>query len=139
MGAWHRGLAEKWDRRKTGTDRELGQTMDWDRWKNGKDDWQGKGTDRRPAQDTRIQGSLFASDINMYIGICLSDVAFTRKRYITNTSLVIKKSDLNYEHEVNEHRHLHTHLHLHIPDIPTNIHSSVQTHQTYNPCTPTGK
>ena len=28
---------------------------------------------------TRIQGSLFASDIEMCIGICLGDVTFTRK------------------------------------------------------------
>ena len=51
-------------------------------------------------RDVRIQGSLFASDIKMYIGICLGDVTFTRKQYITNTSLVIHNSDLNYEHVV---------------------------------------
>ena len=35
--------------------------------------------------------------INMYVGICLGDVSFTRKQYITNTRLVINNSDLNYE------------------------------------------
>ena len=38
--------------------------------------------------------------IKMYVGICLGDVSFTRKQYITNTSLVINNSDLNYEHGV---------------------------------------
>ena len=51
-------------------------------------------------KNTRIQGNLFASDNNMYIGICLADVIFTRKKYITNTSLVIDNSDLNYGHVV---------------------------------------
>ena len=31
---------------------------------------------------TKIQGSLFASDMKMYIGICLGDVTFTRKQYV---------------------------------------------------------
>ena len=45
--------------------------------------------DRRgDMRDTRIQGNLFASDIEMYIGICLYDVPFTRKQYITDTILV---------------------------------------------------
>ena len=51
----------------------------------------------------RIQGyrgSLFASDIKMFVGICLGDISFTRKQYITNTSLVMNNSDLNYEHVV---------------------------------------
>ena len=30
----------------------------------------------------------------------LGDVPFTHKQYITNTSLVINKSDLNYEHVI---------------------------------------
>ena len=47
-----------------------------------------------------IRGGLFASDIKMYIETCLGDVSFTRKQYITNTSLVINNSDLNYEHVV---------------------------------------
>ena len=33
---------------------------------------------------TRIQGSLFPGDIKMRIGICLGDVTFTCKQYITN-------------------------------------------------------
>ena len=50
--------------------------------------------------DAKIQGSLFASDIEMYIVNCLGDVTFTCKQYITNTSLVINKSNLNYERVV---------------------------------------
>ena len=49
-------------------------------------------------QDTRIQGGLIARSIKMYIGICLCDISFTRKQYITNTSLVMNNTDLNYEH-----------------------------------------
>ena len=48
----------------------------------------------------RIQGSLFANDTRMYIGICLGGVSFTRKQHITNTSLVINDNDLDYEHVV---------------------------------------
>ena len=53
-------------------------------------------------QCKRIQGSLFASDINiyLYIGICLGDVPFTCKQYMANTSLVINNSNRNYEHVV---------------------------------------
>ena len=51
-------------------------------------------------KNTRILGNLFASGIKMYIGICLGDVIFTRKQYITNTSLVIDNSDLKYRHVV---------------------------------------
>ena len=47
-----------------------------------------------------MQGSLFAGDIKMYIGICLDDVPFSSKQYITNTNLVLNNSDLNYEHVV---------------------------------------
>ena len=47
-----------------------------------------------------MQGSLFASNINMYIGLCLGDVTFTHKQCLTNTSLVINNNDLNYEHVV---------------------------------------
>ena len=36
----------------------------------------------------------------MYIGICLGDVPFTRKQNITNASLVINNSNLNYEYVV---------------------------------------
>ena len=35
-------------------------------------------------EHSRIQGSLYASDIEMCIGICLGDVTFTRKQYIAN-------------------------------------------------------
>ena len=48
--------------------------------------------------DTRIQGSLFAGYIKMYIGIFLGNVPFTRKEYITSTSLMLNNSNLNYEH-----------------------------------------
>ena len=41
------------------------------------------------AQRTMIQASLFASDLEMYVGICLGDVSVTRKQYITNESRVI--------------------------------------------------
>ena len=51
-------------------------------------------------EDIRILGSLFASDIKIYIGICLGDVPFTLKQYITNTSLAINTSNMNYEHVV---------------------------------------
>ena len=51
-------------------------------------------------KDTRIQESLCASDIKMYIVFHLGDVTFTRKQYRTNTSLLINNSDLNYEHVV---------------------------------------
>ena len=47
---------------------------------------------------TRIQGSLLASDIKMYIVNCLGDVPFTCKQHITNTSLVINNSNLTFEH-----------------------------------------
>ena len=51
-------------------------------------------------QCKRIQGSLFASDINiyLYIGICLGDVPFKHKQYITDTCLVINNSNHNYKH-----------------------------------------
>ena len=49
-------------------------------------------------KDIRILGSLFASDIKIYIGICLGDVPFTRKQYKTNTNLVINNSNINYKH-----------------------------------------
>ena len=39
-----------------------------------------------PAGYTRIQGSLFSSDVKMCIGICLVDVTFTHKQRITNTA-----------------------------------------------------
>ena len=45
-----------------------------------------------------MQGNLFASDIKMYSGIRLADVPFMRKQYVTNTSLVINNSNINYEH-----------------------------------------
>ena len=45
-----------------------------------------------------MQGSLFASDIEMYLGICLREVTSIRKRYITKTSRVIDCSDPNNEH-----------------------------------------
>ena len=51
-------------------------------------------------KDTRILGSLFASGIKIYIRICLGDVPFTRKQYITNASLVINNSNINYEHVI---------------------------------------
>ena len=34
----------------------------------------------------------------MYIGIFLGNVPFTRKEYITSTSLMLNNSNLNYEH-----------------------------------------
>ena len=49
---------------------------------------------------TKITRKLFDSDSNMYIGICVGNVPFTRKQYITNTSLVINNSILNCEHVV---------------------------------------
>ena len=49
-------------------------------------------------KDTRIQGCLFVSDINMSIEIWLCDVPLTRKHYLTNTSVVINNRNLNYEH-----------------------------------------
>ena len=73
----------------------------------------------------------------MYIGICLGDATFTCKQYITNTSLVINNSNLNYEHV--DTGTIHSHLYLHTPDILTNICSSVQTHPAYNPSTPSGQ
>ena len=83
---------------------------------------------------TRIQGSLFASDVKMYIAICLRDVLFTPKQYIKrNTSLVINSSDLNYEHVVQ------LTLALTYPSAPTHSwHTDkhmkfVQMHPTYNP------
>ena len=36
----------------------------------------------------------------MYIKISLGDVTFTRIHYVTNTSLVVSNSNLNYEHVV---------------------------------------
>ena len=47
-----------------------------------------------------MQGSLFASDIKMYIGNCLGDVSSTCKQYITTISQVINNRDLNDEHVV---------------------------------------
>ena len=47
-----------------------------------------------------MRENLFASDIKMYSGIRLADVPFMRKQYVTNTSLVINNSNLNYEHVV---------------------------------------
>ena len=53
---------------------------------------------------TKTQGSLFATDIKMCIGICLGDITFTCKQYLTNKyTIVINNtfySDHNYEHVV---------------------------------------
>ena len=51
-------------------------------------------------KDTGIKGSLFTSDIKLYMGMCLCDVPFTRKQYTISTSLVISNSNLTYEHMV---------------------------------------
>ena len=85
------------------------------------------------------QGSLFASDIKMYIGICLGDVSSTRKQYITNASLVMNNTDLNHKHVVQLAKALTYLSHLHTLDIPTNLRSSVQTYLIYHPNTPAGK
>ena len=96
-------------------------------------------------KDTKIQGSLFASDIKMYIRICFGNVPFTRKQYIKNTSLVINNSNLNCEHVIKSTQTL-----IH-PSAPTHSwHTDKQTqfctdrhphpvHPTYNPSTPAGK
>ena len=48
------------------------------------------------------QGSLLASDIKMYIGICLGDVPFTRKQHITNTSLLINNSNPTFTFQIKD-------------------------------------
>ena len=88
---------------------------------------------------TLIQGSLFASDIKMYIGICHGDVPFTRKQYITNANLVINNSNLDCEHVAQLTQAL-THPSAPTHSRHTDKHTQFSTdrnphpaHPTYNP------